>query len=308
MRPNLLLIVIYVAVALIVATVLLLLRDLLGRGKEEPAEADRPLDLAALLPSPETAASNAGQSESWLGRLATETGIGFTAETAFLLAIAAGLALGGGFFLWRDSLLAGAAGAVLGVLAVGGLLFFLRARRYSAIREQLPDVIELMARAVRAGESLDQAIALVGNSALRPVAAEFHYCASQMKMGLSLESAIRGMVARVPLAETRILAMTLIVQRRRGGSLPPTLEHLAHVFRDRASVYRQFRAANALSRGSAAAIVLVALGLDVYVFVGQSQYTAILFETGVGRTILAASLALQAIGVIWGLWLFRSNY
>ena len=58
------------------------------------------------------------------------------------------------------------AGAVVGVLAVGGLLFYLRFRRQRAIREQLPDVMELMARAVRAGESLDQAIALAGNSGI----------------------------------------------------------------------------------------------------------------------------------------------
>ena len=113
--------------------------------------------------------------------------------------------------------------------------------------------MELMARAVRAGESLDQAIALAGNSGFTR-GRRVPLLRSQMKMGLSLESAIRGLVSRAPLAETRILAMTLIVQRRRGGSLPTTLERLARVFRDRSNFYRQFQAATALGRGSAVMI------------------------------------------------------
>ena len=199
-------------------------------------------------------------------------------------------------------------GASSGCWRVGGLLFYLRIRRQRVIREQLPDVMELMARAVRAGESLDQAIALAGNSGFQPVAAEFRYCASQMKMGLSLEAAIRGLVGRVPLAETRILAMTLIVQRRRGGSLPTTLERLARVFRDRAAFYRQFQAATALGRGSAALIALVGLGLDAFVILGHSEYAAVLLTSHAGHVMLATSLVLQVVGVTWALWLFRSNY
>jgi tight adherence protein B len=308
MDPNLLLLVIYLAVALIAATALLLTRDLLARRrKPENARGEQPLDLASLLP-PTEAAATAARDESWLGRLAVETGYGFTGETALLLATMIGLAVGGGLFVWRDDLMAGITGAVMGVLTVGGLLFFLRFRRYRAIREQLPDVMELMARAVRAGESLDQAIALAGNSGLRPVAAEFRYCASQMKMGLSLESAIRGMVARAPLAETRILAMTLIVQRRRGGSLPTTLERLARVFRDRSNFFRQFQAATALGRGSAALIALIAVGLDAFVIFGNSEYAQSLLTTNTGRIMLALALVLQIIGITWAVWLFRSHY
>jgi tight adherence protein B len=215
------------------------------------------------------------------------------------------LSVGGSLFLWRDDVVAGATGAVFGVMLVGGVLMFFRARRNNAIRDQLPDCMELMARAVRAGESLDQAITLVGNSQLRPVATEFRYCASQMKMGLSLESAIRGMVARVPLIETRILAMTLIVQRRRGGSLPVTLERLARVFRDRLSFYRQFRAATALGRASAA---LIGLGLDAFMVFGNSDYAQKLVTTDVGHIMLVIALVLQIVGITWALWLFRSRY
>ena len=196
----------------------------------------------------------------------------------------------------------------MGVLAVYGLLFYLRSRRHGAIREQLPDVMEMMARAVRAGESLDQAIALAGNSAFAPVAAEFHRCASQMEIGLSLAAAMRGLVRRVPLAETRVLAMTLVVQRQRGGSLPTALERLARVFRDRLNYYRQFRASTAAGRAGAALIVIIAVGLDAAVILWRPDYARPLLESSAGRIMLAAALALQVVGMAWAFLLFRSDY
>jgi tight adherence protein B len=310
MQPTLLLLVVYVAASLIVAAVIFLWRDLSSRGRaaagEELGDAEKPLNLEAVVLSAETAPG--GVSETWFTRLVTETGSDFTPETAVLLAVFSGLAVGGALWLWRDDWLAGAAGAILGVVAVGGLLFYLRSRRQSAIRGQLPEVMEMMARAVRAGESLDQAIALAGNSAFRPVAAEFHQCASQMAVGLSLDAAMRGLVRRAPLAETRVLAMTLIVQRLRGGSLPTALERLAHVFRDRLAYYRQFRSATAAGRAAATLICIIALALDVVIILGRPEYARVLLESNPGRVILAASLALQVIGVTWALWLFRSDY
>jgi tight adherence protein B len=304
MNTTIVLLAVYVAVALVVGAVLLLLRDLGRRRGPSPEEdVDRVgerIDLSQ--PRPVVA------DESWFTQLVTQTGADLTAETAALMAVAAGLALGGGVLLWRDDWMAAAAGAVLGILVVGTWLFIMRARRHGAIREQLPEVTDLMARAVRAGESLDQAIALASNSSFRPLAGEFRRCASQMEMGLSLDAALRGLVRRAPLAEIRVLVMTLIVQRQKGGNLPTALERMARVFRDRLSYYRQFRASTAAGRGSAVLIVLIALGLDLVVIFGRTEYARDLLVTTPGRTMLAAALVLQVIGTSWALWLFRSNY
>jgi tight adherence protein B len=306
MSPTLLTLIVYAAVALVVAMLFFVVRDLGAYMRpKEPDLGEKPIDVTLLLPSPDAADE---KEISWLGKLVSETGSDFTAETALLLAVIIGLTLGGSIYLWRNDEMAGIAGAVLGVMLVGMFLMYLRFRRYRAIREQLPDVMELLARAVRAGESLDQAIALAGVSTLQPLAGEFRYCSNQMKMGLSLDLAVRGLVNRVPLVETRILAMTLIVQRRRGGNLPSTLERLARVFRDRSTFYRQFQAATALGRGSVVLITLVALGLDIFVFMGESDFARNLLITNAGRIMLGLSLVLQVVGISWVVWLFRSNY
>jgi len=125
MNQTVVLLVIYAAVALIVATVFLLLRDLFRRrdaADQQGEGAEKSLDLAALLPPAETVA--AGETgESWLEKIVAETRSDFTAETAVLLAILIGLALGGTLFVWRDDLLAGVAGGVVECCLSAGAVF-----------------------------------------------------------------------------------------------------------------------------------------------------------------------------------------
>ncbi len=310
MSLDSLLLLVFVTLALIATAAILFVRDLLSRRAEKEAPSERASDDEIALPSPAEVVTRGQDVEEdwWLSEFVAQTGSEWTADTVILLTFLVGLAVGGALFVWQDDELAGITGALLGILAVGATFFFLRARRRRLLRDQLPDIMELMARAVRAGESLDQALALAGNSALQPLADEFRYCASQLKMGLSLESAMRGLVARAPIAETRILAMTLVVQRRRGGNLPLTLDRLAKVFRDRGNFARQFRAATAMGRGSVVLLGLLALGLDAVVIFGRVQLFESLLTTNAGRIMLAISIALQTLGVAWALWLFRSDY
>src|SRR4029077_1208925 len=129
-------------------------------------------------------------------------------------------------------------------------LFYINRRneRFAQIRELLPGSMELMARAVRAGETLDQAVDAAGWGTLEPLGIEWRRAARHLDLGLSVPGAMKSMTKRAPLMEMRILSTALNVQRRTGGNLPTTLERLSHVIRDRLSYQRQFRAATGASR------------------------------------------------------------
>jgi tight adherence protein B len=225
-----------------------------------------------------------------------------------LLALACGLFLGGAGFLWRNNALAAAAGFLIGVLLIVGIFVYVRSRRRSAIREQLPEAMDMLARAVRAGESIDQAVHVAGKTLAEPLATEFRRCDRQLQMGLSLDGAVRGMTRRAPVMEMRIMATTVTVQRRTGGSLPTALEHLARVFRDRLSYHRQFRAATAQGRGSVIVIAIAGLVAATYLFVWQPEYMQGLLQEPIGQALLAIAVVLQILGLAWVFWLLRSNY
>lgn len=246
--------------------------------------------------------------DQWFGRLVFETGMEMTPASALLLAMLVGLALGGGLLLWHDDLLTAALGLTVGVLLTIIVYLVRRSRRREQIRETLPAAMELMARAVRAGESLDQAIDLVGEMMAPPIGIEFRRCGRQLQMGLSMDGAMRALVQRVPLPEMRILAATLIIQRQTGGNLPVTLERLAKVIRDRISFHRQFRAATASGRISTLLIALAGPCVALYLFIWQREYIQRLIDTPQGQTLLFLALGLQCLGLLWIYRLLKTDY
>jgi tight adherence protein B len=252
--------------------------------------------------------TKSGRFDRWFNALVGQTGMQVGPQAAFLIALFAGLLLGGSVLLWRDDFLESAAATVVGILLVFGYYLVLRNRRRVAMQEQLPDVMELLARAVRAGETLDQAIDLVGDATQEPLGVEFRTCARQLQMGLSVDSAMQAMVRRIPLTEMRILATTLTVQRQTGGNLPTTLERLSRVVRDRISYHRQFRAATGAGRISTILIGAAGPLAAAYMLFWQREYFDRFTDTLPGQLLLASAIALQFIGMLWIYLLLRSDY
>jgi tight adherence protein B len=249
-----------------------------------------------------------GRVNRGFGRFFAQTGIEMSSDAAFLVAAALGLMLAGSVLLWRDDMLEAAGALGLGFLSVIGYYRYRRAKRLAEIREQLPDVMELLARAVRAGESLDQAVQLVGTTVAKPLGPEFSRLARQLEMGLSIDAAMRAMSRRAPVTEIRILASTLMVQRETGGSLSVTLERLSAVIRDRLSYHRQFKAATGAGRFSTLLIGIAGPLIAAYLFVFQREYFNKFTESYPGQMLLGTAILLQVIGFLWIYRLLKSDY
>jgi tight adherence protein B len=246
-----------------------------------------------------------GRFDSWFDRLIYESGTQVSPVAAFLVMIAAGLLVGGLLFLWQDNLLVASGGLAIGIVLAGALFVYLRRRRMQTIDNQLPEVLELIARAVRAGETLDQGIELVASTGLEPTATEFRHCVQQLKLGLSVDATLRSLTQRVPLPELRLFAAALVVQRRSGGSLALTLERFAKALRERHGYRRQMRSSTASARWSTMVIVAASLGILVYLFVWQPDYINSFLESRLGQTVFAVGIALQIIGILWVLTLTK---
>jgi tight adherence protein B len=229
-------------------------------------------------------------------------------EAAFLLSLLVGCLLGGILFLWREQLVLAACGMGIGMVVVMLYLVVLRNRRSRAFLEQLPEAVSLLSRSVHAGESLEQAMRTVAQHTADPLAGEFRQCAMQFDMGLSVESTMRALIRRVPLAEMQILASTLIVQRRAGGHLAETLDTLVRVIRDRLNYQRHFRATTAAARLSALLIGIGGPLIAVAIWTWQPQYLRLLTSSPEGRTLLVIAFVLYLVGLVWALRLLRPKY
>jgi len=240
--------------------------------------------------------------------LVHQTGMDVAPEAAFLLMVFFGLVFGGALLLWRDDLLLAVFGFAIGFAAPWVYFVYRRNQRLATIREQLPSSMDLMSRAVRAGETLDQAIDGAGRDTAEPLGIEWRRASRQLELGLSVPAAMRSMTKRAPLMELRILGTALNVQRRTGGNLPTTLDRLSQVIRDRLSYQRQFKAATGASRMATVLIALAGPLVFAYMMAFQPDYMGQFFTLPGGWTLLGIAGVLQVVGLAWVWGLLRNDY
>ena len=156
----------FAAITFVVAGVGMLVRDLVAGGSRGNSALLRRLPLARDQREPR---GITGRIDAELEQLVAESGIATSAMAAGLLLVASGLLVGGALWVWSQDLLSTAAGGMIGMALPLPVLIFYRRRRMRIVCEQFPDLLDLLARAVRAGESLDQAIDLAGKKGPRAV-------------------------------------------------------------------------------------------------------------------------------------------
>lgn len=299
MGVSLVSIVAFLAIAVCALAAGLVVRDLVyglrvsgtpsvGRLRRLPDVFDQPIAKTLL-----------GRIDQGFDRLVLESGTDLLPNTTFLIMLAGLLLLGGGAYLITNEPLHGVLGGIVGMAIPLVGLIVVRNRRMRAIREQLPLVLDMIARATRAGQSVEQAISLVAHEAGGALGPEFLRCEQQLQMGRSFERVMKSLAARVRLVEIRIFATTLIVQRQSGGPLSETLERMAAVIRDRITAARQIRASTGAGRMSTLVVAAVSPMAYVCVFLFQRSHLEILFEDQIGRTLLLIAALLEVAGLIW---------
>ena len=302
----------FVAITSIVGTVFLLVRDLrTSTASSGGTLAGRPAgDRLRRIPTvfdEQAATSPFRKFDQSFNRLVIESGWDINPSAAFLFLVACGLLTGGIIFNVVANPFAGIMGFVCGTFAGTVVLIIRRTRRMTRIQNELPNVMDLMARAVRAGRSIDQAITLIGNECDGELGAEFARCSGQMQMGRSLTSVMNSLANRVRIVDLKLVALTLIVHRKSGGNLAQTLERMAGVIRDRMTARRQMKAATGAGRSSTLLIAVVSPLAYVLMFAFAPEHVEVLYTDPMGRTMLAVAIVLEIIGVLWVLGLLRQS-
>ena len=189
-------------------------------------------------------------------------------------------------------------------LAVGlavtplGYAWWKRRKRLRKFGAQLPDALDLIARALRSGHSLAAGFHLVGEEMSEPAGEEFTRVYEEQNLGIPLEEALEGMAERVPNLDLRFFATAVVIQRQSGGDLAEILDKIGHLIRERFKIWGQVQALT--GEGRLSGIVLLALPPVLFITMYRLNpgYVMMLFEDPMGKQMLAAALVLQAIGAI----------
>lgn len=248
-----------------------------------------------------------GRIDQGFERMVLESGTAMTSTTFFLILILCAIVFGGGVGFLEDDPLAGVAGALTGLLLPLGYLSLRRLRRMRAIREELPVVLDMLARTTRAGKSVDQALEVCAAELSGPLAVEFRQCSRQLEMGRSFDGVMQSLSARVRIVEMQILTTTLIVQRGSGGNLSETLERMSSVVRDRMMAYRQMMAATGAGRVSTMLVATIGPLAFLFLMLVHRAHLQVMFDESLGRMLLFFALLLEITGFAWVFKLLRED-
>jgi len=189
--------------------------------------------------------------------------------------------------------------ALLGALFPYSVVRFKRNRRIGAFEEMLPEAIDLLARAIRAGHPLSSGMKMVADETKDPIAGEFRRTHEEHRFGLPFEDALLAMADRVSLIDVRILTTAILIQREVGGNLAEVLDNLANVIRVRFTIRRQLRVYTAQGRfsGYVLGALPIAVGLAIYSL--NPSYMMLLFTDPLGKLMVLIAFVFQIAGFLW---------
>jgi tight adherence protein B len=199
------------------------------------------------------------------------------------------------FTLVVGSLLGAAVGLVV-PFAVNGIVQRKVRRKRNVFADQLPDNLQVLASALRAGHSLVGALSVVVDDAPEPTRGEFQRVIADERLGVPLEDALDVVVVRMKSRELSQVALVASLQRRTGGNSAEVLDRVVETIRERAELRRLVRTLTAQGRMSRWIVSALPVFLLLAITAINPRYLAPLFSSSGGRVLLVFSALMVVLG------------
>ncbi len=217
--------------------------------------------------------------------------------------IVGGMAVAGGLaaaLLGPHIILAPIGAIIMGVLPFAWLVHR-KNKRIRLFLDSMPEAVELIGRALRAGHGLASGLRLVAEEMKGPIADEFGRVFEEQNLGIPIEMSLRGLAERIPAMDVRFFVIAVIIQRSTGGDLAEVLDKIGKLIRQRFELYGHVKGLTAEGRLSGVVLLALPPGLLGFLSVSNYNYVLPLFNTPLGNKMLMITAALQLVGA----WMIR---
>lgn len=184
------------------------------------------------------------------------------------------------------------------VLAGVPFLWLMRRKqkRVKKFLDDMPEAVELISRALRAGHGLASGMRLVSEEMKGPIADEFGRVFEEQNLGIPIEISLRGLADRIPVMDVRFFVIAVIIQRTTGGDLAEVLDKIGKLIRQRFELHGHVKGLTAEGRLSGVVLLALPPGLLGFLSVSNYDYVAPLFTTPLGNKMLMITAGLQFLG------------
>jgi len=193
----------------------------------------------------------------------------------------------------------GVFGLIIVILGWAAPFLWMRRKRKKRLREfevQLPDAVDMLVSAMKAGYSFQAAAQFIGDEMPEPAGPEFARFYDEQRLGIDVRQALMNLQGRVDSQDLKMFVTAVLIQRETGGNLGDVLQNLSDLIRERIKMRGEIDTLvtepKMSARFLAALPVVVALVLSV---VSPGFLTPMVQSEG-GRM----SLAIAALGVVIG--------
>lgn len=174
-----------------------------------------------------------------------------------------------------------------------------RTRRMMKLERQLPDVCDMIARALRSGHAFTSTIGMVSDEFSEPMGSEFRVTFDEINYGVSLHDALMNLAARVPVSDLRYFVIAVLIQRETGGNLAELLDSIAHLIRERFKLFDKIRVLSAEGHMSAWVLGLLPFGNAAMMMLMNPEFLRVLWEDSVGLRMIGVTLVSMVLGMLW---------
>lgn len=187
---------------------------------------------------------------------------------------------------------------VVAFLCPYAFVYLKRKRQFLKFATLLPDAMDLVSRALRAGHSLTAALDLVGQEIADPVGKEFRRVSEEQNLGLPLRDALLNLAERVPVPDVRFLVAAMLIQRETGGNLVEVLDKTTTLLRDRIRLQGEIRIYTAQGRLTGWILCLLPIFMFFALTAINPNYTAPLINEPTGQHLLIAGAVFMLLGIL----------
>lgn len=185
------------------------------------------------------------------------------------------------------------------LLGAGPFLYlkWKKQQRMSKFTEQLPETLDLVSRALKAGHAFNGGLKMVADEFADPVGTEFGKTVDEINFGVSVEDALKNLSSRVDSQDLRFFIISVLIQRETGGNLAEILEKIASLIRARFKLFGHVRTLAAEGKLSAVILVLLPPVMAFYFFLVRPDYIMLLFEDRLGIMMASAAAVMMSLGI-----------
>ena len=209
-----------------------------------------------------------------------------------LLSAMVGLTVG----QWMAGGLFGLIGLVLGFPVPVLVLRQRQKMRKNRFTQQLPEALDLLINALKAGYSLQAAIEFAGRETAAPLGVELVRFHDESRLGIDVRTALVALQERVGTEDVRMFVTSLLLQRETGGNLTELLGNIASLVRQRLAFQGQVETLTAEPKLSAYILTALPFAVAGAISIMSPGYMKPLFETALGHQIIAYCLVSMAVG------------